>query len=79
MKSQFGPSSAFFVAKQYTHKGVTVALLKAALKHVKKRGGKIVEGYSVEPKKGYTSDAFAYTGLASAFRNSGFIEVLRCS
>jgi len=69
----------FFVAKQFRHKGVTVALLKAALEYVRKRGGKILEGYPVEPKKGYTPDAFAYTGLASAFRKSGFIGVLRRS
>ncbi len=69
----------FFVAKQFRHKGVTVALLKAAIEHVKKRGGKIIEGYPVEPKKGHTPDPFAYTGLASAFRKAGFEEVLRRS
>jgi len=69
----------FFVAKQFRHKGVTVALLKAAIEHVKERGGKIVEGYPVEPKKGYTPDPFAYTGLASAFRKAGFVEILRRS
>ena len=69
----------FFVAKQFRHKGVTVALLKAAIEHVKKRGGKIIEGYPVEPKKGYTPDPFAYTGLVSAFRKAGFVEVLRRS
>jgi GNAT superfamily N-acetyltransferase len=69
----------FFVAKQFRHKGVTVALLKAAIEHVKKHNGKIIEGYPVEPKKGYTPDPFAYTGLASAFRKAGFEEVLRRS
>ena len=69
----------FFVAKQFRHKGVTVALLKAAIEHVKEQGGKILEGYPVEPKKGYTPDPFAYTGLASAFRKAGFADVLRRS
>jgi len=69
----------FFVAKQFRHKGVTVPLLRAAIEYVKEQGGKIVEGYPVEPKKGYTPDAFAYTGLASAFRKVGFVEVLRRS
>jgi GNAT superfamily N-acetyltransferase len=69
----------FFVAKNFRHKGVSVALLKAAIEHVKKRGGKIIEGYPVEPKKGYTPDPFAYTGLASAFRKVGFKEILRPS
>jgi len=69
----------FFVAKQFRHKGVTVALLKAAIEHVKEQGGKILEGYPVEPKNGYTPDPFAYTGLASAFRKAEFVEVLRRS
>jgi GNAT superfamily N-acetyltransferase len=69
----------FFVSKPFRYKGVTLALLKAAITHVKEHGGKIVEGYPVEPKKGQTPDAFAYTGLASAFRKAGFAEVLRRS
>lgn len=69
----------FFIAKAYRRKGVTVKLLEAAIDYVRKRGGKIVEGYPVEPKKGTTADAFAYTGLASAFRKAGFVEVLRRS
>jgi len=69
----------FFVAKTLRRKGVTIALLKAALEYAKKRGAKIVEGYPVDPKKGKTPDVFAYTGLASAFRQAGFVEVLRRS
>jgi GNAT superfamily N-acetyltransferase len=68
-----------FVATPFRHKGVSVVLLKAAITHVKEQGGKIVEGYPVEPKKGYTPDPFAYTGLASAFRKAGFVEVIRRS
>jgi GNAT superfamily N-acetyltransferase len=69
----------FFIAKAYRRKGVTVKLLEAAIDYVRKKGGKIVEGYPVEPKKGVTADAFAYTGLASAFRKAGFVEFLRRS
>jgi GNAT superfamily N-acetyltransferase len=68
----------FFVAKQFRHKGVTTALLRAAIEYVKERGGKIVEGYPVEPVKAQP-DVFVYTGLASAFRKAGFVEVLRLS
>lgn len=67
----------FLVAKAYRRKGVTVELLKAAIRHVKQHGGKIVEGYPVDPKKGEAADAFVFTGLASAFRNAGFVEVIR--
>ena len=69
----------FFVAKPYRRKGVTVKLLRAAIKYVGEQGGKIVEGYPVEPKKGQMPDVFAWTGLISAFHKTGFVEVLRRS
>ncbi len=69
----------FFVAKPFRCKGVTVALLKAAVEYVKKHKGKIVEGYPVEPKTEKFPDVFAYHGLASAFRHAGFKEVARRS
>jgi len=69
----------FFVAKAFRRKGVSTRLLKAAVDYARKQGGKIVEGYPVEPKKDRTPDPFAYTGLASAFRKVGFVEVVRRS
>jgi GNAT superfamily N-acetyltransferase len=69
----------FFVAKPFRGKGITGKLLRAAIEHVQKQGGKIVEGYPVEPKKDKIPDAFAYMGLASAFRKAGFVEVVRRS
>jgi len=69
----------FFIAKEFRRKGISVRLLKAAVGYVRNQGGKIVEGYPVEPKKEWTPDPFAYTGLASAFRKVGFVEVTRRS
>lgn len=69
----------FFIAKPFRHKGLTAELLKAAVEYVNDRSGKIVEGYPVEPKGGKTADVFAYTGLTSAFRKTGFVEVARRS
>ena len=69
----------FFVAKPFRRKGISAKLLKAAVNYATEQGAKIVEGYPVEPKKGRTPDAFAYTGLASAFLNVGFVEVIRRS
>ncbi len=68
----------FFVAKSYRRKGVSVNLLRAAIDYVRKHGGRIVEGYPVEPSKDQP-DAFVWTGLASAFRRAGFKEVARRS
>src|SRR5437773_1288091 len=68
-----------FIAKPYRRKGVSIELLKAAADYVRKRGGKIVEGYPIEPRAGAMPDAFAWTGLASAFRQTGFTECARRS
>lgn len=69
----------FFVAKPFRRRGLSVALLRAAVDYVRQQGGAIVEGYPVAPKNGATPDAFAWTGLASAFRKAGFREVHRGS
>jgi len=68
-----------YVHKQYRHAGISTRLLTAAIDFVKARGGRIVEGYAVEPKKDKMPDTFAYHGLAAAYRNAGFEEVARRS
>jgi GNAT superfamily N-acetyltransferase len=69
----------FFIAKSYRRRGVARRLLQAALNYVRESGGRIVEGYPVEPKKIGIPDLFAYHGLASMFRTAGFKEVARRS
>lgn len=69
----------FFVARSHRRRGLTVRLLEAAVAYAAKKGARIVEGYPVEPRGGKTADAFAFTGLASAYRKAGFDEVLRRS
>jgi GNAT superfamily N-acetyltransferase len=71
--------TCFFTRKDYRGRGVTVGLLEAAIEHVQKHGGRILEGYPVEPKSGKLPAAFAYTGLATAFKKAGFKEVARRS
>jgi GNAT superfamily N-acetyltransferase len=71
--------TCFFVARKYRYSGLTVALLRAAVEHARRRGACVVEGYPIDPAGGKTADAFAYTGLESAFRDAGFVEVLRRS
>jgi GNAT superfamily N-acetyltransferase len=68
----------FFVTKTRRRNGVSVKLLKAAIDFVREQGGRIIEGYPIEPKKNQP-DAFVWTGLAAAFRKAGFKEVLRRS
>jgi GNAT superfamily N-acetyltransferase len=69
----------FFIARKFRRRGITIKLLQAAIDLAKARGGKIIEGYPVDPGKKRTPDSFAYTGLVSSFRQAGFTEVARRS
>jgi GNAT superfamily N-acetyltransferase len=68
--------TCFFVAKKFRRQGITVGLLKASVEHVRRQGGKIVEGYPVDTQKNMPAP-FVYTGTASAFEQAGFKEVAR--
>jgi len=70
--------TCFFVARTHRRRGVTVELLKAAVRHARKHGGRIVEGYPIDSPKPQ-ADTFAYTGLKAAFDQAGFHEVARRS
>jgi GNAT superfamily N-acetyltransferase len=69
----------FFIHKDHRKKGLSIALLNAAKKYVNSSGGKILEGYPIEPKKNKMPDAFAWTGISAAFQSAGFKEVARRS
>jgi GNAT superfamily N-acetyltransferase len=69
----------FFVAPEGRRSGVTTALLRAAVDHARRRGATIVEGYPLDTGGKRLADAFAWFGLASAFRRAGFKEVARRS
>jgi GNAT superfamily N-acetyltransferase len=69
--------SCFFVRKDCRKKGVSVALLRAAVEFARAKGASIVEGYPIEPRKDEVPAVFAWTGLASAFLQAGFVESAR--
>ena len=70
--------SCLFVARPWRRKGVSVALIEAAVAHARSRGARIVEAYPVDPVE-RQADAFVWTGIASAFERAGFREVARRS
>ncbi len=69
----------FFIAKPYRKSGLSSKMLEFVKKYVKRCGGKILEGYPVEPKQDKMQDVFAWTGFSSAFLKAGFKEVIRRS
>jgi GNAT superfamily N-acetyltransferase len=70
--------TCFFVRRDWRRRGVTRALIAAAVEHVRRRGGRLLEAYPIDPG-GATADAWVYTGLASTFLGAGFREVARRS
>lgn len=72
--------TCFFVDRHFRRQGLSVGLLHAAIEHVRRQGGHVVEGYPTEPRgQASAAPAFVYTGLASAFRKAGFTEAGRRS
>jgi GNAT superfamily N-acetyltransferase len=70
--------TCFFVARSERGKGLTRALIDAAVRHARARGARIVEAYPVDPSR-EVADASMYHGAASTFRAAGFEEVARRS
>ena len=71
--------TCFFIGKDHRRQGLTVELLRAAIRHVRQQGGQVLEGYPLQPRQGTIPAAFAYTGLVSAFLQAGFVECARRS
>jgi GNAT superfamily N-acetyltransferase len=71
--------SCFYIDRAWRRRGLSVALLDAAVEFARGRGATIVEGYPVEPTKHDYPAVFAWTGTAQTFRRAGFEECLRRS
>ncbi len=68
----------FVVAESHRRQGLMSNLLSAALDYARDHGATIVEAYPVEAK-GRPPGYAGYTGIASAFRRAGFVEVAQPS
>ena len=74
----------FFILKPFRHQGVMEELLRGAVQYAGQQGASIVEGYPIDlqsPKLAgkKLSRCEGYMGIASAFREAGFVEVGRAS
>lgn len=68
-----------FIDKNHREEGIASGIVEAAVKYAKKAGAGIVEAYPIEPKIGKIPDVFAYTGVPSIYKKSGFVEIARRS
>jgi GNAT superfamily N-acetyltransferase len=72
--------TCFFVSKPYRGKGLNSLLVKAAVEHVRKHGGRIVEAYPVRRARDpATVKWLIFSGLAETFLKLGFKVVSRKS
>lgn len=63
----------FFIKAGWRDRGVATALLRHALRSLRRQGAKIAEGYPVNLKPGQRlPNAFAWTGTRSLFAEAGF-------
>ena len=69
----------FFIRKDFRRRGMTEELLRSAIEHVRRKGGRVVEGYPVDTSKDDAPNVSVFTGLVSAFRRAGFHECARRS
>ena len=69
--------TCFYIGRPYRRQGLMLKLLNAAVAYAASQGATIVEGYPLDTAGGRKADSSAYTGLLSAFRKAGFVEVLR--
>jgi len=68
-----------FINKNYRKSGVSVQLLKGALKYAKENRIKIIEAYPTIPTQNKIPDSFAWVGLFKSFERAGFEIVDRKS
>lgn len=64
----------FFVRKSHRGRGVTVALLRAAVKYAGRQGAPAVEGYPRADRK-RVHDVTAFFGTVAQFRRAGYRKV----
>lgn len=68
-----------FVDRRFRRRGLTVALIEAAVEHARLCGATIVEGYPIAARRRTVDSVSAYIGVTAMFRRAKFMEVARPS
>jgi GNAT superfamily N-acetyltransferase len=62
----------FFIDKRYRRAGLSVELLRGAVKYARQTGIKILEAYPTIPTQDKLPDSFLWIGLYKSFERAGF-------
>lgn len=71
--------TCLLVSKTHRRRGISVALLTAAVTFARENGAPALEGYPVAPETEKYAPVFAWVGLERAFLQAGFREIARRS
>jgi GNAT superfamily N-acetyltransferase len=71
--------TCFFVSAQYRQRGISTALIKAAIAYARDNGAGIVEAYPLTGGHTRANRYETYMGVRSTFEKAGFKEVTRRS
>lgn len=71
--------SCLFVLAPYRRRGVSVELVRGAVRHAAANGAKWVEAYPTVTRSDAAPAAFIWTGLPETYERAGFVEVARRS
>lgn len=70
----------FFVDEAHRGRGLSAALLQAAIAYARRCGAQTLEAYPRDPVDGqHIASSSAFVGVTSIFRRAGFVEVARRS
>ena len=69
----------FFVAREARRRGLMRPMIRAAVEHAARHGGRVVEAYPTLPRDGDLPPVSSFMGLPAAFAAEGFVEVARPS
>ena len=68
-----------FLARSHRRRGLTTALIRGAVEHVRKSGGSVVEAYPTRPRGKKLEAVSSFMGVPVSFERAGFTEVARPS
>ncbi len=69
----------FFVARGHRGRGALRSLIRAAVDHVRRQGGTVLEAYPSVPRSGRLPPISSFMGLPEVFAEAGFVECARPS